>query len=76
MGEEQVRSSKVTPGSRSGQVWLGLVGSGQEWWEKKNLGNGINNFLTYMDHVHTRQGLVATLPARTNPPFFLFLFQG
>jgi len=38
MGEEQVRSSKVTPGSclvRSGQN-----GSGG----KKNLGNGINIF--------------------------------
>jgi hypothetical protein len=43
MGEEQVWSSKVTPGSclvRSGQLKSGQVRSGQEWWENV-LENGI-----------------------------------
>jgi hypothetical protein len=55
----------------SGQVWSGQVRIGVVG--KTFLENGIN-ILTYVDHVHTRQGLAATLPPRTNSPSFFFSF--
>jgi hypothetical protein len=77
MGEEQVRSSKVTPGSMSGQVWSGLVRSGQvrSGGKKKFREWELIFFNIHGSCAHT-SGPCCHAPSTYKPPFFLFLFQG